>query len=86
MKRSKMPASSFAIPSRKAYPIPDAAHARNALARVEQRGSAAEKRQVYSAVRRRFPALAERSAVVPTSKGSGRHYGQAKGTTNRGRR
>lgn len=83
MKRSAMPASSFAIPSRKAYPINTISRARNAVARVNQNGSSAEKRQVYSAVRQRYPALAQRSAVIPTRTGTGRRYGQPKGTRNR---
>ena len=37
------------------YPIPDESHARNALARVSQHGSEAEKRKVKSAVARKFP-------------------------------
>ena len=37
------------------YPIPDESHARNALARVSQHGSEAEKRKVKSAVSKKFP-------------------------------
>ena len=37
------------------YPIPDESHARNALARVSQHGSEAEKRKVKSAVAKKFP-------------------------------
>ena len=37
------------------YPIPDESHARNALARVSQHGSEAEKRKVKSAVEKKFP-------------------------------
>jgi len=68
------------------YPINTAARARNAVARVNQHGSAAEKKLVYAKVRSRYPALAARSTVIPTRTGTGRHYGQPKGTTNRGRR
>lgn len=48
------------------FPIPDAAHARNALARVNQYGSAPSwydgsleelKKAVYSAVRSKFPSI-----------------------------
>jgi hypothetical protein len=56
-RRQKLPPSAFAIPSERKYPIPDAAHARNALARVSQFGSPREKRMVCSAVRRRFPSI-----------------------------
>ena len=35
-KRDKLPASKFAEPDKRAYPIEDAAHARNAKARASQ--------------------------------------------------
>ena len=35
-KRAKLPASNFALPKQRAYPIPDKAHARNAKARASQ--------------------------------------------------
>lgn len=34
--RNKLPLTSFGEPGKRAYPMPDAAHARNALARVSQ--------------------------------------------------
>lgn len=34
--RNKLPKSEFAIPSKRAYPIPDAAHAKNAKARASE--------------------------------------------------
>ena len=37
------------------YPIPDESHARNALARVSQHGSEAEKAKVRKAVASKFP-------------------------------
>lgn len=37
------------------YPINNKSHARNALARVAQDGTAAEKRQVRSAVHKKYP-------------------------------
>jgi hypothetical protein len=55
--RKKIATSSFAIPERRAYPIHDITHARNALARVSQHGSAEEKRRVRAAVRRRYPSI-----------------------------
>lgn len=79
MKRSKMPKTAFAIPSKKKYPINTPGRRKNAIARVEQHGSAAEKRAVYSAIRRRDPGLAKRSGVIPTKGGKGRHYGEPKG-------
>lgn len=43
------------------YPIPDASHARNALARVSQHGSSAQKAKVRSAVARKFPGIGKSS-------------------------
>lgn len=48
--RKKLSQKSFALPDERKYPIPDEVHARNAVARVAQDGSAAEKEQVRAAV------------------------------------
>lgn len=58
--RKKMPKKEFAIPSKRkggkgGYPIPDKAHARNALSRVSQYGTAAEKAQVRAKVHAKYP-------------------------------
>lgn len=79
-KRSRLKAKVFALPKKRKYPITDGKHARNAIARVTQHGSPAEKKAVYAAVRRKFPAIAKRSTVVPTKTGPGRHFGEPKGT------
>lgn len=55
--RNNLPSSDFAIPSQRAYPIEDAAHARDALARVVQHGSPEQIAQVRSAVRKHYPNL-----------------------------
>jgi hypothetical protein len=55
--RRRLPDSAFAIPERRAYPIHDIEHARNALARVAQHGTPEEKRRVRRAVKRRFPSI-----------------------------
>ena len=39
------------------YPIPDIEHARNALARVAQHGTAAEQKKVRAAVEKKYPSL-----------------------------
>jgi dihydrodipicolinate synthase/N-acetylneuraminate lyase len=88
------PTGTFAIPPGSAvggrgvakYPINTLPRARNALARVAQHGTPAEVRMVHAAVRRKWPALAQRSTVVATRTGTGRRHGQPKGATNRGRR
>lgn len=55
--RKRLPKGDFAVPGKKAYPIPDKSHARNALARVSQFGSPSEKKEVRTAVHRKFPAI-----------------------------
>lgn len=52
-----MKKSTFAIPGERKYPIPDASHARNALARVAANGTAAEKAKVRAAVKKKFPGI-----------------------------
>jgi len=37
--RKNLPRKAFAVPGKRAYPINDASHARNALARVAQHGT-----------------------------------------------
>lgn len=53
--RKKLKPKQFAIPDEKAYPIEDVAHARNALARVAQHGTPAEKAKVRAAVKKKYP-------------------------------
>ncbi len=52
--RNSMGQSQFALPGKR-YPIPDRAHAANALARVAQNGTPSEKAAVKAAVCRKFP-------------------------------
>jgi hypothetical protein len=54
--RKRIKKSSFALPGRR-YPIHDASHARNALARVSQHGTPSEKNRVRAAVRRKYPGI-----------------------------
>ena len=55
--KEKLPDSAFVFPKERKYPIPDEAHARNALARVAQNGTPAEISKVKSAVKRKFPKI-----------------------------
>jgi len=59
--RKRLPKSAFVFPEKApgpgSYPIPDLAHARNALARVAQHGTPYEKKKVREAVYRKFPQL-----------------------------
>ena len=54
--RKKIPSGKFALPGRR-YPIEDKAHARNALARVAQDGTPAEKAAVRRKVGQSYPKL-----------------------------
>ena len=56
VKRKAIPSKDFAGPDR-SYPINDASHARNALARVSQHGTPALKARVKSAVKRKYPGI-----------------------------
>ena len=55
-KRNKIPTSSFAGPDR-SYPVNDMSHARNALSRVSQFGSAQLKAAVRAKVHKKFPGI-----------------------------
>ena len=70
--RKKMSSKTFALPSKReggkgGYPIPDAAHARNALSRVSQFGSSSEKATVRAKVHAKFPTIGKMhgGGVVP---------------------
>lgn len=54
--RNAIPTGDFALPGRK-YPIEDASHARNALARVSQFGNSDEKAKVRAKVRKKYPGM-----------------------------
>lgn len=55
--RKALPAKAFAVPGKRKYPIENKSHARNALARVAQKGTKAEKVAVKSAVKRKYPSI-----------------------------
>jgi hypothetical protein len=59
--RAKMAGSSFALSKEKKYRIDDLPHARNALARVAQHGTPAQKKQVRAKVTAKFPSLKKSS-------------------------
>ncbi len=54
-KRSKLPASAFALPSQRKFPIPDKSHARNALARANQ--GAGDEATIRRNVLKKYPSL-----------------------------
>ncbi len=55
--RKKIPTKNFGGPDR-SYPIEDASHARNALARVSQFGTPALKAKVRAKVKAKYPGIA----------------------------
>jgi hypothetical protein len=65
--RNRIPQGDFALPSKREYPINDAAHARDALARVAANGTPAEQAEVRAAVHKQYPAIA-----VSGAKGKGK--------------
>jgi hypothetical protein len=56
-RRNKLPSGSFALPGKRAYPVDTANRARNALARVAQNGTPAEKAKVRAKVRKKYPGI-----------------------------
>lgn len=56
--RKALPSKDFALPGGR-YPINDPNHARNALARVSQYGTPAEKSKVRAAVKRKYPGIGD---------------------------
>jgi hypothetical protein len=55
--RKALPTKSFAEPDKRKYPIEDEAHAKNALSRVAQSGTPAEKATVKAAVKKKYPSI-----------------------------
>lgn len=53
--RNSLPKSDFAEPRERKYPVNNKNHARNALARVSQFGSAEEKAKVRAKVHKKYP-------------------------------
>lgn len=70
--RRALPSKDFALPGQGkgpegkgsgSYPIPDASHARNALARVAQHGSSEEKAEVRRKVHEKFPNIGKKDRL-----------------------
>lgn len=80
--RNALPAKSFAGPHR-SYPIEDASHARNALARVSQHGTSALKAAVRAKVHKKYPGISigkmEGGAVFQRQDKGRRGGGRCKG-------
>ena len=55
-KRKRMRSSSFALPEKRAFPINDKSHARNALSRLHY-ATPSEQKQIKTAIDKRYPGL-----------------------------
>lgn len=55
--RNRLPRGKFALPDKRAYPIPDASHARNALSRAAQNASPHEQAEIRRNVHRLYPRI-----------------------------
>jgi hypothetical protein len=58
--RKALPTKSFAEPGKRKYPIENEAHAKNALSRVAQSGTPAEKAKVKAAVKKKYPSIGKK--------------------------
>lgn len=65
--RNAMPSKSFALPGRR-YPIENRSHAANALARVSQHGTPAEKATVRAKVHAKFPSIGHKNQYMQRAK------------------
>lgn len=54
--RKKLPTSAFALPGKKAFPIPDESHGRAALS-MAHNATPAEQAKIKSKVKKKFPAI-----------------------------
>lgn len=68
--RKSLPSNDFALPSTRSnsggqggYPINDKSHARNALSRVSQNGTPAQKAQVRAKVKAKYPSIGLKGAI-----------------------
>ena len=69
--RKELPAKDFAGPAR-SYPIENASHARNALARVSANGNPNVQAEVRSKVAAKFPSIAQKVTARLNARDKGR--------------
>jgi hypothetical protein len=72
-KRNALPEKSFAEPGKRKYPIENSNHAKNALARVSQFGTEAEKKEVRAKVHALYPNIGKKT--VANKKGKSQKKG-----------
>lgn len=63
-KRNSLSKSEFAEPGKRAYPVNDKSHARNALARVSEFGSPSLKAEVRKKVSEKFPSIGSKGKAL----------------------
>lgn len=63
--RKAIAPKNFALPGGR-YPVEDASHARNALARVSQFGSSSEKAKVRAKVHAKYPGIGKHAHHPPS--------------------
>lgn len=66
--RNHLGKKEFAEPGKRAYPIEDKSHARNALARVSEFGSPALKAEVRAKVEKKYPSIDARKKALDKKK------------------
>lgn len=62
--RKAIPTKDFAIEKGRKYPIEDRSHARNALARVSQYGTPAQKKEVRREVHAKYPGIGGKAKAL----------------------
>lgn len=67
-KRAALAKKNFAEPGKRKYPIEDSNHAKNALARVSQFGTGAEKKEVRAKVHARYPNIGKKTVAKKRGK------------------
>lgn len=72
--RKSLPKSDFALPGKRSasggkggYPIPDKSHARNALSRVSEYGTSAQKSAVRAKVHAKYPGIGKKGGGMSHS-------------------
>lgn len=55
--RKRLPKGRFGLPGKRAYPLPDANHARDALARAAANATPAERAEIERNVHRLYPRI-----------------------------
>lgn len=83
--RKKLPATAFAYPSKRKYPIHDRAHAKAALSRAASSKTSGSYAHVAAAVNRRYPGMAKGKTTQKTGARS-RTTTKRKRTTRRTKR